>query len=283
MRLFAKHNRVHNSIMPNDQVRRSSRSSTWRALFLLGAAAISGASGCKSNTQQETVPLGLNPPKKIEKIEEEPEPIQISAGTCPDESWTKKCPPRKRFLLLSVKDCPGQMIGKKAYPLLQVDINPNSQTYGKHTGPQDYLGKVVILNFWSPDCKPCLKEMPGLQKLVDSNKDVVVLAVQTSGVIEDSYGTVLSNRLGLRFPILGLKGKFPINIRLCDNNGGRAPVELFDYRKDKPDDISGTYMSLVYGVETIPVTMIIDREGIVREAFLGIIDPKRLGQIVKKY
>jgi thiol-disulfide isomerase/thioredoxin len=42
----------------------------------------------------------------------------------------------------------------------------------------DFKGKVVILNFWSTSCGPCIKEMPRLNKLVSQmkNKNIVFLA-----------------------------------------------------------------------------------------------------------
>lgn len=45
-------------------------------------------------------------------------------------------------------------------------------------------GKVLFLNFWFTKCKPCIKEMPILNKIVKSykNKDVVFI----SFAIEDS-------------------------------------------------------------------------------------------------
>ena len=39
----------------------------------------------------------------------------------------------------------------------------------------DYLGKVVMLNFWATWCGPCLAEMPHLQKIQDKYKDDLVL------------------------------------------------------------------------------------------------------------
>ncbi|MCC9166027.1 TlpA family protein disulfide reductase [Pontibacter harenae] len=40
-------------------------------------------------------------------------------------------------------------------------------------------GKVVVLNFWSTTCKPCIEEMPALNELVKaySEKDVVFLSL----------------------------------------------------------------------------------------------------------
>src|SRR5580704_15993258 len=43
-------------------------------------------------------------------------------------------------------------------------------------------GKVVVLNFWTKTCGPCLEEMPELAeltKIVRDRPDVVVLAVST--------------------------------------------------------------------------------------------------------
>ena len=44
----------------------------------------------------------------------------------------------------------------------------------------DLKGKVVVLNFWFTNCKPCIEEMPALNKLADlykANKQVVFIGV----------------------------------------------------------------------------------------------------------
>ena len=50
-------------------------------------------------------------------------------------------------------------------------------------------GKVVMLNFWFTRCQPCIKEMPGLNKLVElySAKDVAFIsfAPETSGIVKE--------------------------------------------------------------------------------------------------
>ena len=48
----------------------------------------------------------------------------------------------------------------------------------------DYAGKVVFLNFWSTWCKPCIKEMPSIERAMNqlSDKGVVFLAASDESV-----------------------------------------------------------------------------------------------------
>ncbi len=49
--------------------------------------------------------------------------------------------------------------------------------YGKEYALPDLRGKVVVMNFWFTVCRPCVKEIPDLNDLVDryEGKDVVFL------------------------------------------------------------------------------------------------------------
>jgi peroxiredoxin len=50
---------------------------------------------------------------------------------------------------------------------------------GKDVSLSDFKGKKVLLNFWASWCRPCLSEMPDIQKLYNETKDsdLVILAV----------------------------------------------------------------------------------------------------------
>ena len=54
---------------------------------------------------------------------------------------------------------------------------------GKTVTLSDYRGKVVLLNFWSTLCAPCVAEMPSLNRLHDALRDkgFHVIAVSIDG------------------------------------------------------------------------------------------------------
>ncbi|KXH83634.1 TlpA family protein disulfide reductase [Chryseobacterium kwangjuense] len=66
----------------------------------------------------------------------------------------------------------------------KVEIKPAkdfsvTDIHGRSYNLKDLKGKIVVLNFWFTKCKPCLIEIPELNKLVDkySQKDVVFLGI----------------------------------------------------------------------------------------------------------
>jgi len=70
---------------------------------------------------------------------------------------------------------------------------PNLQ--GRNVKLSDYRGKVVILNFWSKTCPPCLDEMPSLATLGHSlahRKDIALVTITTDESAEDASDTLHS-------------------------------------------------------------------------------------------
>ena len=98
----------------------------------------------------------------------------------------------------------------------------------------DYRGKIVILNFWSAHCAPCIAEMPSLvqlQKRMGDKITVVGVAVDTTN---DEYHAFLQKH-GIDF------------------------LTVLDSAKDSYN---------LYGATGYPETTIIDRDGRVRRKFV---------------
>ena len=88
----------------------------------------------------------------------------------------------KKFIMEAQANMPdkmqneNEMLGKEALPFSVTDILGNSYSL------ESLKGKVIVINFWFVECKPCVMEMPELNKLVDKFKgeDVVFLGFATN-------------------------------------------------------------------------------------------------------
>ncbi len=104
----------------------------------------------------------------------------------------------------------------------------------------DYRGKVVFLNFWATWCGPCKVEMPAMEALYQTfrSQGLEILAVSV-----DQQGAAITRpfkeAMGLSFPIL----------------------HDSDYQ-----------VGLQYGARTLPMTYVIDRNGIIRQRVFGARD-----------
>ncbi len=96
---------------------------------------------------------------------------------------------------------------------------------------QEQRGRVVLVNFWASWCGPCRQEMPQLNKLYDKYRDsgFVLLGINIDNNAQTA--TELASKLGVSFPVL--------------------------LDTDKA-------VSKLYDVSTMPLTVVIDRDGRVR-------------------
>jgi cytochrome c biogenesis protein CcmG/thiol:disulfide interchange protein DsbE len=103
----------------------------------------------------------------------------------------------------------------------------------------DYRGQVVVLNFWASWCKPCVEELPLLQRTHEriAARQATVLGVNYQDVPEDALGFV--RRFDLTFP------------SLRDRDG--------EYAED-------------YGSRAFPETFVIDRRGRIAARRRGPVD-----------
>ena len=100
-------------------------------------------------------------------------------------------------------------------------------------------GKVVFLNFWATWCGPCRAEMPSMQSLHNKFKDK-----------------------GLEILAVNCLEKAPQVLSFLDSNGFSFPVAL---------DTDGQ-VSAAYGIQSIPTSFILDKEGKIVSRLVGSID-----------
>ena len=110
---------------------------------------------------------------------------------------------------------------------------------GSTVNLKDYHHRFVLLNFWATWCVPCLKEMPDLEKAYQKmgSKKLIVLAV---GMGEDKSSiSKFAEKHDFTFPMIA-----------------DSTLEI----------------ARLYGVENIPITYLINPEGVIIGRALGIRD-----------
>ncbi|MFC2005487.1 redoxin domain-containing protein [Chloroflexota bacterium] len=106
----------------------------------------------------------------------------------------------------------------------------------------NFQGKPVLINFWTTWCPPCRNEMPYMQQIHEewSGKGLVLLAIdigERSSTVEE-----FMQSYNLSLPVL-------------------LDTERVVTKK--------------YGINAIPVTFFIDKDGIIREKIVGAFPNKR--------
>ena len=113
----------------------------------------------------------------------------------------------------------------------------------------DYKGKVVVLNFWATWCPPCRAEMPDLIRM---QREYRSQGLQVVGITyppeEIAEVRQFVRKLGVNYPIA---------------LGTIETKSLFDE------------------TETLPLTIVIDREGKVRQRIEGILLPQEFEQKIR--
>lgn len=102
---------------------------------------------------------------------------------------------------------------------------------GENIRLSEQLGEVVIINFWATWCGPCRQEMPLLDEIYSKYRraGLVLLSVNIGG--DRARAAEMVRTLGVTYPVL-----------LDDRNE----------------------VAKAYQIGTMPLTVLIDREGVVR-------------------
>jgi peroxiredoxin len=108
----------------------------------------------------------------------------------------------------------------------------------------DYRGEVVVLNFWTKSCVPCLEEMPSLTKLAHTLKrsgGMRLVTITTDDTAEDALATLRS--------LLGTDPPFEVLV-----------------------DPDAKVVTDLFGTTLYPETWFIDPDGIIRARIDGARD-----------
>jgi peroxiredoxin len=121
---------------------------------------------------------------------------------------------------------------------------------GQPVSLSDYRGKVVILDFWATWCEPCAMEIPWFMDLQRREKDHG-LAVLGVSMDDDGWDSVkpFAAKLGMNYRIL---------------MGNDLTAQLYG------------------GVDALPTTFLIDREGRIAAIHVGLADRRDIEDGVER-
>lgn len=160
----------------------------------------------------------------------------LSACTAPPSGGRPQSQVRAADTVPAVPDLdPAPRAGRPAPDFALADLRGNTVRLS------DLRGKVVFINFWASWCGPCQQEMPEIEKVYQKyvDKGVVFLGVD----IQESSSVV----------------------RQFVQRGGYNWTFLLD--------ATGLVTSR-YGVTAIPTSFFVDRNGVIREVYLGALDKR---------
>lgn len=131
------------------------------------------------------------------------------------------------------------------------DIRPDfrhGDLDGDWVTPDDFAGKVLVVNFWATWCAPCRREMPLLDKLHREHDDVAVvgIAIDEPGAVRDYV-----DNIGISYPILI----------------GASDVRATHAAWGNPEGM-------------LPYTVVVDREGVICWRHLGEVEAAEINPVI---
>ncbi|MBX6315864.1 MAG: TlpA family protein disulfide reductase [Isosphaeraceae bacterium] len=192
----------------------------------------------------EAQAFAFEPPAGFQKVESVAEALAAAARQGGDDDQVGK-----------------ELLGKPAPEFNMVVLAGEGQM--KRVSKDDLAGNVVLIDFWATWCGPCLRELPEVQKMVEAlareKKEVRVIALS----IDENPGEIAQMR---KLVETTLKEK---QIDFGGNEVGLVAL-----------DTTGA-MARAFNVSSIPMIVLLDRQGIVQKVHLGYTEREVLEQEIQ--
>ncbi len=177
--------------------------------------------------------------------------IALARGRCCNGLWRRVAPSLAAAFLLSAL-APGPAWSAEE-PALRVGTTPPRITLKDLQGfpvkiPEDVRGKIAVVHFWTDYCNFCLVEMPAMENLYQKyrGQGVTILAVNV-GQKKELVKAFVNN----------IRVTYPVLLDLDLKAAGR------------------------YGVDAVPRTFFLDRNGVIRYRILGDATEEDLGHLIR--
>jgi cytochrome c biogenesis protein CcmG, thiol:disulfide interchange protein DsbE len=142
-------------------------------------------------------------------------------------------------------------VGSSAPDFTQTTFNGDTISLAEQTG------KVVLVNFWSSDCAPCVRESPLLQTTADADPNGLIIIGIDRKVDSDYPARQFASEYGITYPLVADEGE--------GGSDTRGPIEL------------------AYGIaQYYPTTIFISPEGTIVSFKIGELSEKELNERIEE-
>lgn len=140
-------------------------------------------------------------------------------------------------------------------------------TNGRKVSLSDYKGKAVIVDFWATWCAPCKVEIPWLEKFHDqyASQGLEILGVSEDDLDLDNKAKLADEKQAIAKKAAQMKINYPV---LIDDASVDTPY--------------GKLVGNTQGIDGLPTTFFIDRDGKVIASTLGLVSRDEIEANIKK-